>query len=190
MKPLGRRRSGRNSLINGAKLPVEDAPAADAKICSKQAGAFVDGHPDDPRFRAGAPADVPILLVDGGCNVSQIGDPIIVRVAIDVVNLVLRPRPRRQEPSKPMCPVFVAVYRDNDISANCVLDGTGNLPLTESPATNAVSKYSCAWVVIKQFANALCGKIKSSHVDLLIDLVRAALARQRLCGSSILALQQ
>jgi hypothetical protein len=96
-------------------------------------------------------------------NVSKVGYAVIRRLAVDVVDFVVRPFAVDIKPRKPVRPVLASVHPYGYVAfwvgkinnwAKCNAIGSPNLS----------AKDSSIGVVIQKFAQAFCGKICFSHV--------------------------
>ncbi len=94
-------------------------------------------------------------------NISQITNPIVSWVPVNVVNVFSWPTSEFIEPSKPMASVSLPAYayfQIPAIEAPCNISGMNVRCKSGLPSENA-----SLWVVIKNFAQACCGKIGLSH---------------------------
>ena len=98
-------------------------------------------------------------------HMPQIANPVIRFVLVYVVNLVLRERAVNVQPSQPMRP------ESNSVNGNSYvpfLRVTSNASGFDWAFSTPPNKHSSLWVVVKKFAQTLCGKIGLSHAVVLI----------------------
>ena len=98
-----------------------------------------------------------ILSINGTRNVAQVLHSVVQAVAVYVVNVAFRPSPIYIKPSKTMRRVCDTIHTHDPVVWTVLLKGAPLLPLVEA------SEQSSFRVVFKQFAQALRGKIVSSH---------------------------
>ena len=118
-----------------------------------------------------------ILRVSRACHHPQIYHSVVVPIAVYVVNLVFRPSSMQMKPYKSVrkmqpaidlyLPVAVRV-----VSASGIANAYALMP-------SAPSKHPSLWVVVKQFAQARCGKIGLSH-----DTVPSLIGQRPACVDS------
>ena len=115
--------------------------------------------------RAGA-----VLSVHGVRYVAQICNAVVRRIAVNVIKSIQRPFSVNVQPSKTMGFVKVTPNTNVDILPNWVLPPGNVADMDLIARSDAPNKNTRIAVVVKQFSNALCGNIASSHdaVPLLI----------------------
>jgi len=99
-----------------------------------------------------------ILQVLRPCNATQVAQSVIGPIPVDVVNITGRDNAIGVEPRKPVSTIRFMVYSDYPVSV-----GVRNASLLENTPQEALKKHASLWVVVKQFAQACCGKIGLSH---------------------------
>lgn len=102
-----------------------------------------------------------VLLVDGLGYISQLANAVVSGVAVNVVNLPIRPSPVKMQPSKAVRAVTAPINHDDRVSVRAASRNSSRFcrPATEyAPNENAGFG-----VVVKNFAQTLRGKIGLSH---------------------------
>jgi hypothetical protein len=110
-----------------------------------------------------------ILGVDGrSCN-PQIRDAVVKPIAVNVVNRARRPLTIHVEPSESVPPVPHQVNAKHSVTPRKTAIGYWPHLVTVVPTNgNAARKNASLWIVLKQLAQSLRGKIVSSHDALLM----------------------
>jgi hypothetical protein len=102
-----------------------------------------------------------ILGINCGRYVSKVCKRIIRSASINMVNLIFRPLSCLVKPSKPVGGKMFTPEKEADIPI--VVHMPRDVTYTHTSSLDKVSKYASLGVVVKQFAQTLCGKIVSSH---------------------------
>ena len=102
-----------------------------------------------------------ILAIGSTRYISKVANSIVRPIAVDVVNLIDRPRSVYIEPCQTMCVIENTIdhYLKMPIvpGASCLVSSHG-IGFAQNPRKN-----SGALVVVEEFAQSLCGKINLSH---------------------------
>jgi len=133
--------------------------SADAYSCHVAATLRYDTHDAKPIIFLGRP---PILLIHPSRNVAQVANSIVRPDAVDVVNLVFWDASGRVKPCQTVGLPPVSVNPNNDVSV-MVNPPSGVANVYSFVRFNAPCKHACFWIVVKNFAQTLCGKIGLSH---------------------------
>ena len=99
-----------------------------------------------------------VLHVPHMRNISQIANPVVAWVPVDVVDHSGRPNPVYMQPCKSVRPVNPSSYTNFQIPAVIVSSDISDMDVGCKPCQPR--KTATLWVVVKQFAQALCGKRK------------------------------
>ncbi len=99
-------------------------------------------------------------------NIPKVGYPIVASAAIYVIKLAARPASMHVKPSKPVRLIDHAIYANTNVTKTgkfftgrfTNFDTVRAIRGFQPPPENA-----CFGVVVKQFAQAVCAKIVSSH---------------------------
>lgn len=103
-----------------------------------------------------------VLSVNGWRNVTQILNFVVQAVAVNVVNIAIRPASVHIEPSKTMGRMSYAVNAHDPVIRPGFFQSPPILSLVET------TKKPAFWVVMENLAQTLRGKIGSSHDALLL----------------------
>ncbi len=102
-----------------------------------------------------------ILVVPGVRNIAKIFNLVVTGIPVYMINKLFRPFTIAVHPSKPMRKMEGSINSDKDVAIT---------PFAASDITSFFirdshlpRKDSSFWVVVKQFAQTLCGKIGLSH---------------------------
>ena len=102
-----------------------------------------------------------VLRVFGVRSLSQIAQPIVRPIIVDMIDLMRRPNTVNVQPSKPVGRVQHVVKADANIavahSTSC------RVARTATPSSFVPCKFSRIRVVVDQFAQTLLGKLFSVH---------------------------
>lgn len=115
-----------------------------------------------------------VLLVDDHGYNSEVGEPVVRLVAVDVVDDPIWRATNDVQPRHSMRSMPVPIYREADVSAAIIASGHGaDLDAVAQRGTS--SKNARLWIVVQQFAQSLRGKIGLSH-DAVLSLIGQRLA--------------
>lgn len=174
IKAFGRKVCGVRQIVSGIKTKVLGlAINADVR-CPAVATMTVHAH--QSAFVISMRATL-IFCVNALHNIAQVDKPIVGTDAVDMVQGAYRPSPRHVQPRKPMSPVEQPSDTDHDVPMP--MNGAHNGPGRDvAPATGCIapSEQPSVGIVVEQFAQALCGKIVSSHDAVLRRVVRGSQA--------------
>ena len=149
-----------------------DASVKRAVLCgfnAKKAGLIVFGCP------------LNVLNICRGRNIAQIGPSIIRWVAVNMVNVILRPLAGHVQKRNAVRPIFLAINADPVVSAR--VDAPKH-PGLAGPAGFLFQAREDAGlgIVMKQFAHALRGKIGNSHEAVLSLIGQRPVSVSSTCG--------
>ena len=119
-----------------------------------------------------------VLSVRPPRHVSEVRESVVGLDAVDVVDLLSGPRTSDMQPRESVGFVSAAINSDLDVSIT--IDSSSNSAgWKPSMSTCGIDpgKKTCFWIVVKQLAQSLRGKIRISHEALL------SLSGQRLAGA-------
>lgn len=121
---------------------------------------YVDvGHVPKTAFAVSAPAVV-ARVFQIGCW-PEIGDAVVERVAISVVDQADRPLAADVQPRQSMCHVSNVIDGNSDVAGVAAPEyGAGHCAWLDASTTlDLPPKHACAWVIVKQGPNLLCREI-------------------------------
>jgi hypothetical protein len=117
----------------------------------------------------------PILSIFSRRNVSEIGDAVIRFVAIDMVDLLLRPFAVYVQPRQTVRPPNTPVDVDEDVTTGA-FDGPCSAVLPAAFPSGSPKEFAGFRVVVEKFAQSLRGKIDLSH-EAVLSLIGQSLRR-------------
>ena len=94
--------------------------------------------------------------------------PLVVGVAVLVINFAARPSSMEEQPCEAMRKVQLPIYGDETVAI--AVDASSGPVLRRSLAFTKPSEFAGPWAVIKKIAQALRGKIGLSH-DAVLSLI-------------------
>ena len=135
-------------------------------------------HSQKSRF-AVATSSAHILLILCARHITKVGYSVVARVAINVVSVPAWPDFINVKPRKPVG--AVKLHFNSNKNVPVVPDAAGNRPRLPPRFLScyAACKHASLWVVVKQFAQARCGKIGLSH-----DTVPSLIGQRPACVDS------
>ena len=123
-----------------------------------------------------------ILPVHGRRDIPQVDDPVVGAVAVNVVDIVRRPCAVHIQPRQPMSQITLA--DDPDVPVPWAICCSGNSSDCGPRMPFEPLEDAAFWIVVKQLAQALRGKIVSSHdAPLMLIGQRPAAIHSRLSAS-------
>lgn len=154
------------------------------QFCSPAISQFVEMNTEKTTCVIGAWAPL-VMRIDRWISKSKIDESVVGAVAVDVVKNAGRPFAGHVKPRKTMRKESRPVYADDDVSTRCHASDRASSVASVSADCNAPHEHTHRWVVIKQFAQSLRGKIGFSH-DALQKLIgqRPAAIHSRALASS------
>ena len=102
-----------------------------------------------------------ILRIGLLSNASKVFVAVVASVAVNMVNILRRPDSGHKQDRAPMGVVFPACNRNFCIPIR--LTPSRNIPRFSGSVVQNPGKLTSGWVVVKEAAKLLCGKIVSSH---------------------------
>jgi hypothetical protein len=144
----------------GAEVPKPNLLSIDRDAGEPNIPVFKKTHPSKAGFVVFTKAVVLLIFCMG--RFAQIEQSVVCSLAVYMVNLVFRKVPMHIKPNKSVCRVFFVV--DSYTPVPSVMQKTGNVPDFGVPFNANFSRENAgSRVVVKKFAQALCGKIGLSH---------------------------
>ena len=102
-------------------------------------------------------------------DITKVGDSVVIFHSINVINLMFWPCFKNIEPGKPVR--FVTPFINADIDIPISIKSAGNHSCHGVGAgRNSAGKNASILIVVKKFAQTLCGKIGLSH-DAVLSLI-------------------
>lgn len=120
------------------------------------------------------PSDALVLGVLASSDGTQIHNSVVGPISVDVVNVTGRECSVSVEPCKPVSAIGFAVNLYYAIPVRVL-----NSSLFKNTSQKSLQKNPSLWVVVKQFAQARCGKIGLSH-----DTVPSLIGQRPACVDS------
>jgi hypothetical protein len=153
------------SFLNGGVVGgVLSAVKGDA---SPPRSSMVFGHPKNARTLVVSQCGALVLRVDGSAHVSQVGDGIVRRISVHVIDVCIGPNAVRIEPRQAVKPVEKSV--DLCLEALSVASGaTNSVAYADVPVwLHEPREHAALRVVLHKLAQTLRGKIGLSHEAVL-----------------------
>ena len=104
----------------------------------------------------------PVLQVFGVRHISKVAESVVISNPVDVIYYPDRPTTCNVQPCKSVSTVRRRKNLYNNIPDRAPV-GAFRTNFYTPTCANTPSKYSSFWIVMKNFAQTLCGKIGSSH---------------------------
>lgn len=115
-----------------------------------------------------------VLVILAGRCLAQIRNSVIRWRAVDVVYFSNRPRAMDVQPCQSVTAAHPAVNHDDQVAST--VQATGRSVSVDAFTSSPPCKHTGFWVVVKQFAQTLRGKIGRSH-DAVLSLIGQRPAR-------------
>lgn len=155
---------GIGRLFNGPKGAKVCDDSAPRNLCGPTVAVLGDAECASPIPFVGATL-IPSVEVPVG--ISQVAEPVVAGVAVDVVDMPERPFASHVQPSKPVSPVVLAVNHNSD--APILLQASGNVSgsVARAGTVCTAKKDSCLGVVLQHLSESCSGQRYDIHGDIL-----------------------
>lgn len=115
---------------------------------------------------AARPRAADVLRVNGVRRITQIVDTVVVPDPVYVVDLIGRPSPMDVEPCEPVGQVQRAANPNQKVPV--APGASSSVACLLVRGTHQARKYTSLWIVIKKFAQTLCGELGFAHNAVLL----------------------